>query len=442
MPGVGDVKVHAVWNEGLAPSSLIPDKGVESWYNETVDTLEEDVATWLTAVYTAAKNKLLTVGGVVKLVVMASDYKAPSPTLLEEIQTAIDPIQNAGEGLGVAPIGHVVSVVGVAAESVDIELHLTYAQGWDWESAKSYIEKVIDSYFQELARSWAGSDFLTVRISQIESRILSECSDMVTDIGGTKINGKESNHALSPDSMQYYVIEVNPRSSRTVPYISKVTGIPIVPLATKVILGHTIRELGYEPGLQREADYIAIKMPVFSFEKIRGADIALGPEMKSTGECLGIAKTFNEALYKAFLGAGVTLPKYKQMIMTVKDADKPEAVGVAKRFEALGYKIYATRSTAKYLQEHGVNALRVNKISQESPNVMDLILGHKIDLVIDTPTQGNGDKTRDGFLIRRNAIETGVYCITAMDTANALARSLETATDDLTPVDIATVKNL
>ena len=239
-----------------------------------------------------------------------------------------------------------------------------------------------------------------------------------------------------------YVIEVNPRSSRTVPYISKVTGIPIVPLATKVILGHTIRELGYEPGLQREADYIAIKMPVFSFEKIRGADIALGPEMKSTGECLGIAKTFNEALYKAFLGAGVTLPKYKQMIMTVKDADKPEAVGVAKRFEALGYKIYATRSTAKYLQEHGVNALRVNKISQESPNVMDLILGHKIDLVIDTPTQGNGDKTRDGFLIRRNAIETGVYCITAMDTANALARSLETATDDLTPVDIATVKNL
>ena len=241
---------------------------------------------------------------------------------------------------------------------------------------------------------------------------------------------------------QVYVIEVNPRSSRTVPYISKVTGIPIVDLATKVIIGDTIRGLGYESGLAPTADYIAIKMPVFSFEKLRGAEISLGPEMKSTGECLGIAKTFNEALYKAFLGAGVTLPKYKQMIMTVKDADKPEAVGVAKRFEALGYKIYATRSTAKYLQEHGVNALRVNKISQESPNVMDLILGHKIDLVIDTPTQGNGDKTRDGFLIRRNAIETGVYCITAMDTANALARSLETATDDLTPVDIATVKNL
>ena len=241
---------------------------------------------------------------------------------------------------------------------------------------------------------------------------------------------------------EVYVIEVNPRSSRTVPYISKVTGIPIVDLATKVIIGNTIRGLGYEPGLAPVADYIAIKMPVFSFEKLRGAEISLGPEMKSTGECLGIAKTFNEALYKAFLGAGVQLPKYKQMIMTVKDADKPEAVGVAKRFEALGYKIYATRSTAKYLQEHGVNALRVNKITQESPNVMDLILGHKIDLVIDTPTQGNGDKTRDGFLIRRNAIETGVYCITAMDTANALARSLETAHGELTPVDIATVKNM
>ena len=206
-------------------------------------------------------------------------------------------------------------------------------------------------------------------------------------------------------------------------------------------MGSTIRGMGYTPGLAPAADYIAIKMPVFSFEKLRGAEISLGPEMKSTGECLGIAKTFNEALYKAFLGAGVQLPKYKQMIMTVKDADKPEAVEVAKRFAALGYKIYATRRTALYLQEHGVPALRVNRISQESPNVLDLILGHKIDLVIDTPTQGR-DKSRDGFLIRRNAIETGVYCITAIDTANALARSLETADGKLTPVDIATVKNI
>ena len=241
---------------------------------------------------------------------------------------------------------------------------------------------------------------------------------------------------------EVYVIEVNPRSSRTVPYISKVTGIPILDLATKVIIGNTLRGMGYTPGLQPEAEYVAVKMPVFSFEKLRGAEISLGPEMKSTGECLGIAKTFDEALYKAFLGAGIVLPKHKQMIITVKDADKPEAVGVAKRFAALGYKIYATRSTAKYLQEHGVDALWVNKITQESPNVMDLILGHKIDLVIDTPTQGHGDKTRDGFLIRRNAIETGVHCITAMDTANALATSLESATDEFTLVDIAKVKNI
>ena len=241
---------------------------------------------------------------------------------------------------------------------------------------------------------------------------------------------------------EVYVIEVNPRSSRTVPYISKVTGIPIVDLATKVIIGNTLKGMGYTPGLQPEAEYVAVKMPVFSFEKLRGAEISLGPEMKSTGECLGIAKTFDEALYKAFLGAGIVLPKHKQMIITVKDADKPEAVDVAKRFAALGYKIYATRSTAKYLQEHGVDALWVNKITQESPNVMDLILGHKIDLVIDTPTQGHGDKSRDGFLIRRNAIETGVHCITAMDTANALATSLESATEEFTLVDIAKIKNI
>ena len=236
-----------------------------------------------------------------------------------------------------------------------------------------------------------------------------------------------------------YVIEVNPRSSRTVPYISKVTGIPIVPLATKVILGHTIRELGYEPGLQREADYIAIKMPVFSFEKIRGADIALGPEMKSTGECLGIAKTFNEALYKAFLGAGINLPKYKNMIITVKDEDKEDIVPIAQRFQALGYKIYATRNTAKALNENGVNAIRTNKIEQPSPNLMDLILGHKIDLVIDTPSQGV-EHSKDGFVIRRNAIETGVNVLTTLDTATALVTSLEnTDVKKLTLIDIATI---
>ena len=237
---------------------------------------------------------------------------------------------------------------------------------------------------------------------------------------------------------EVYVIEVNPRSSRTVPYISKVTGIPIVDLAAGVIMGKSIRELGYEPGLAPAADYFAIKMPVFSFEKIRGAEISLGPEMKSTGECLGIAKTFNEALYKAFLGAGIDLPKHRQMIITVKDADKGEAVEIGRRFEKLGYTIYATRSTAAALQEAGVKARKVNKISQESPTVMDLILGHRIDLVIDTPTQGR-DKSRDGFLIRRTAIETGVNCITAMDTARALVTSLENVREQFTLNDIASI---
>lgn len=237
-----------------------------------------------------------------------------------------------------------------------------------------------------------------------------------------------------------YVIEVNPRSSRTVPYISKVTGIPIVPLASKVIIGNKIKELGYTPGLQPEADYVAVKMPVFSFEKIRGADISLGPEMKSTGECLGIAKTFDEALYKAFLGAGIKLPKFKNMIMTVRDEDKPEAVEIGRRFEKIGYRIFATKSTAEALNAAGVKAIPVRKIEQESPNLLDLILGHEIDLVIDIPAQG-AEHSRDGFVIRRNAIETGVNVLTAIDTAEALITSLEnTDIKKLTLIDIVTVQ--
>ena len=241
---------------------------------------------------------------------------------------------------------------------------------------------------------------------------------------------------------QVYVIEVNPRSSRTVPYISKVTGIPIVKLATKVITGAKIRDLGYEPGLQKAADYYAIKMPVFSFEKIRGADISLGPEMKSTGECLGISKSFDEALYKAFEGAGIRLPKHKQIIMTLADKDKQDGIDIAQRFEALGYKIYASRGTAKVLKENGVHAIQVNKIGQEAPTLLDLILEHKIDLVIDTPENGI-ERAKDGFLIRRYAIETGVHCLTSLDTAHALISSLEHAfnNQELSIVDIATIDN-
>ena len=234
-----------------------------------------------------------------------------------------------------------------------------------------------------------------------------------------------------------YVIEVNPRSSRTVPYISKVTGIPIVGLATRAIIGKKLKDLGYTPGLQPEADYVAVKMPVFSFEKLQGADISLGPEMKSTGEVLGIAKTFEEALYKAFIGAGIRLPKYKNIIMTVNDEDKEMAVDIGRRFEKLGYRIFATRGTQKALADAGVHAIRTSKIAQESPNLMDLILGHEIDLIIDTPARG-GQHGKDAFLIRRSAIETGVHCLTAIDTARALVESLENADHQhLTLVDIA-----
>ncbi len=242
------------------------------------------------------------------------------------------------------------------------------------------------------------------------------------------------------DGDDVYIIEVNPRSSRTVPYISKVTGIPIVPLATRIICGHTIKELGYNPGLQPAADYIAVKMPVFSFEKIRGADISLGPEMKSTGECLGIAKNFNEALYKAFEGAGIRLPKYKKMIMTIRKNEQEEAVEIARRFANVGYQIFATKGTARTLNAHGVKALEIRKLEQESPNILDLVLGHQIDLIIDIPAQG-AERSHDGFVIRRNAIETGVNVLTALDTARALVTSLENRAKELTLVDIATVKN-
>jgi carbamoyl-phosphate synthase large subunit len=238
---------------------------------------------------------------------------------------------------------------------------------------------------------------------------------------------------------EVYCIEVNPRSSRTVPYISKVTGIPIVDLATKVILGAKLRDLPYGTGLAPESEYVAIKMPVFSFEKIRGADTALGPEMKSTGECLGIAKTFDEALYKAFLGAGIELPKHKKMIITVRDTDKGDAVKVGRRFAALGYEVYATPSTARVLTENGVEALPVRKIDGEPPTIMDLLLGHEIDLVVDTPTQGR-DKSRDGFTIRRTATEIGVPCLTSLDTVNALLTSIENHKDGkMSIVDITKI---
>ncbi|MBQ4524398.1 MAG: carbamoyl-phosphate synthase large subunit [Lachnospiraceae bacterium] len=237
---------------------------------------------------------------------------------------------------------------------------------------------------------------------------------------------------------EVYVIEVNPRSSRTVPYISKVTGIPIVDLATEVITGRKIRDLGYEPGLQKASEYFAIKMPVFSFEKLRGAEISLGPEMKSTGECLGISKNYHKALHKAFLGAGINIPKHKEIVLTVKDADKTEAIDIGRRFQALGYKIYSTSGTCKVLKEHGILAHPIHKIEEPSPTLLDLILEHHIDLVIDIPNQGI-DKSHDGFLIRRHAIETGITCLTSLDTANALLTSLENGMKDFNVINISEI---
>lgn len=237
------------------------------------------------------------------------------------------------------------------------------------------------------------------------------------------------------DGEDVYVIEVNPRSSRTVPYISKVTGVPIISLATRAICGESIKDMGFGTGILKEPDLVAVKMPVFSFEKIKGADISLGPEMKSTGECLGIGKNFKEALYKAFVGAGIRLPKHKKMIITVRDSEKSKVIDIAKRFQALGYTIYSTKGTAKVLNDNGVNAIVIRKLEEEGPNILDLILSHEIDIVIDVPMRGIAG-SKDGFIIRRNAIETGVNVLTSTDTAKALVSSLENEKDEISLIKI------
>ena len=220
-----------------------------------------------------------------------------------------------------------------------------------------------------------------------------------------------------------YVIEVNPRSSRTVPYISKITGIPVINLATKVIFGQKLKDMGFGTGLAPNAEYTAIKMPVFSFEKLRGAETSLGPEMKSTGEVLGISKNYEEALCKAFIGAGMDLPNMKTLIATLKDDDKDEFLPIAKKYAAQGFKILATEGTCKFLNENGVTAKLVKRITDLSPNLLDLVSTGEVDLIINTPTQGRENR-RDGFLIRRNAVEMGIPCLTSLDTASALIGSV------------------
>jgi len=222
-----------------------------------------------------------------------------------------------------------------------------------------------------------------------------------------------------------YVIEVNPRSSRTVPYISKVTGIPMVNIATKIMMGKKLTDFEYGTGLYRESEYVAIKVPVFSFEKLHDVDTSLGPEMKSTGEVLGIAKTFHEALYKGIIASGIKLPKKGgRILMTVRDTDKPELIPLAEQFEKLGFELYATGKTANMLNMHGIATNAVKKIDEGSPNLIDLIQSGKIDLVINTPTKGRKPE-RDGFKIRRKAVETSIPCFTSLDTAWAVLKCLQ-----------------
>lgn len=238
---------------------------------------------------------------------------------------------------------------------------------------------------------------------------------------------------------QVYVIEVNPRSSRTIPYISKVTDIPVVDVATHVIMGKSIAEQGYAYGLAPEKETIAIKMPVFSFEKIKGAEISLGPEMKSTGEVLGISTDYDEAIYKAFIGTGINLPKRKNIICTIKESAKEEFLPIAKQYHMFGYDIYATEGTYNFLKKHDIPASLVNRIDAKVNTLFDLMLTDTVDLVIDIPTRN--DNLRDGFLIRRFAVEAGIPIFTSLDTAQALITSLEKRhKGDTTLVDITKLK--
>lgn len=239
---------------------------------------------------------------------------------------------------------------------------------------------------------------------------------------------------------EVYIIEVNPRSSRTVPYISKVTGIPAIALATRAMLGEKIQDMGYGTGLYKNSGYYAIKLPVFSFEKIIGADTSLGPEMKSTGEVLGISQDYNEALLKAFDGGGMSLPKDGKIIVTVRDKDKTEICEILKEFKDSDFKFYATPGTRKALQEAGIDAKPVNKLSGESPNILDMMNAGDVSLIINTPTHGR-IPDRDGFKLRRIAVESGTSCLTSLDAAKAIMQStFIVPSDKMSLTDIATLQ--
>ncbi|MCK8827758.1 carbamoyl-phosphate synthase large subunit [Natroniella acetigena] len=223
---------------------------------------------------------------------------------------------------------------------------------------------------------------------------------------------------------EIYVIEVNPRSSRTIPYLSKVTGIPMVNLATKAMLGEKLKDLGYPTGLLPKEDHVAVKIPVFSFSKLRKVDTNLGPEMKSTGEILGLDQDYNKALYKGFVAADIDIPEEGRILATIADKDKEEAISYIKEFAELGFEIVATAGTAEVLQEVEVEVEEVKKVSEGSPHVIDMIEADEVDLVVNTLTKGKVP-ARDGFQIRRNAVEMGIPCLTSLDTTEAILRVLQ-----------------
>jgi carbamoyl-phosphate synthase large subunit len=239
-------------------------------------------------------------------------------------------------------------------------------------------------------------------------------------------------HVIGMVNVQYvlfndelYVIEVNPRSSRTVPYISKVTGIPMINIATRIMMGRRLSDFPYGTGLYKASEYVAVKVPVFSFEKLHDVDTSLGPEMKSTGEVLGIARNVHEATLKGLVAAGMKFPEPGSGILfTVRDTDKPELVELADGFERLGYTLYATGKTALYLNKHAIATNSVRKIHEGSPNIIDLMESGKIKMIINTPTKGRNAQ-RDGFRIRRKAVERSIPCLTSLDTAFAVLRCLQ-----------------
>ncbi len=230
---------------------------------------------------------------------------------------------------------------------------------------------------------------------------------------------------------ELYVIEVNPRSSRTVPYIAKISGVPVIDIATKVIMGQKLKDLGFGTGIYKRPSVVAVKVPVFSTEKLSGVEVSLGPEMKSTGEVLGVGNTADEAIYKGLLGGGrVQNIRDKKVLLTIRDKDKDEFLPVAKSLKNLGCHLFATEGTQKYLEEHGIEATSVRKINEASPNILDLLKNREVDLLVNTPTKAN-DAQRDGFKIRRTAIEYGVEVLTSIDTLNAVIRIQEKNVDKM-----------